>query len=144
LLARHFQDRIQIENLILAYEMNAFSVQAHKMRTILAILVAYAGINAEQVCIRTVNALPQGDAKLWYGQMTGVADGKEVFARHIVFAALDLFRFFKIAKNATTHENVGCRIAIRFYFIKALIYPLNAILAVDHLNVAWISFWWIG
>jgi len=36
--------------------MNAFRVKAHKMGAVFAGISSYAGIDAEQVCIRTVGA----------------------------------------------------------------------------------------
>lgn len=58
-MVRHSQSWKQIENLILLDEMNSLGMKANKMRAILATFVTHARIDAEQVGIRAVCALPQ-------------------------------------------------------------------------------------
>lgn len=115
--------------------MNALGVQTHKMRAVFAVLIAHAGVDTEQVCIRTVGTFSKRDADLWNSQTTRFANSEEIFAGYIIFTALHIVIGIDVSEDSTAHKYMRSSIAIRFYFFEAFIHPVNAVLAMNHLNI---------
>jgi len=107
-------------------------MQPEEVDAELAALIAFAGLNAEQVGIRTVCAFAQGYANLGDRDMAGTADREEILALPEMFAASQIFVIFDKAENSTAHENMRMGAMIRFNLFEAFIGPINAIPAVDH------------
>jgi len=64
--------------------------------------------------------------------VTGAADGEEIRTECVMLAVLYFTRVFNVSKNPTTHENVRMSAVIRLDLFKALIHPVDAILAMNH------------
>jgi hypothetical protein len=112
--------------------MHPFGMQPNKMRAIFAVFTPYAGLNTEQIGIQAIGAFPHRNTDLWNRQTAGAANSKKILAGNIMLAVLYLFLFDIIAENSATHENMGMITAIRFDLIEVFIYPVYAILAVNH------------
>jgi hypothetical protein len=110
----HFQNGIQVKNLVLIYKLNALRIQADEMSAVLSIFLSHAGIHAEQICIRAVDAFAQRYADLGYGDPAGIADREEIFTQRVIPAALQLMVALDKAEYPTAHENVGMSAMIRF------------------------------
>jgi hypothetical protein len=66
--------------------------------------------------------------------MAGVAEGEEVFANYIMLAVLPVFLILDLTGNLTPHKNMRMRAMIGLDLFEALIYPVNTVLAVNHVN----------
>jgi hypothetical protein len=130
-LARHAQNRENINYLILVDEMHALGMQPNKMGAIFPVLFAHAGIKAEEISIRAIDAFPHRNANLGYRYFAGVADSEEVITGRIFIAILRRPGFLIGGKNFAAHKNVRLDIA-GFYVIQAFIHPVNAIFTMFH------------
>ena len=102
------------------------------MRAVFSIFFTDAGLNAEEIRIGTVDAFPQGNTDLGYGDFAGVADGKKVLAFGIVIATLPFVNAFKIAENTATHKNMGLLCRIILDLIEVFVNPVDTVSAVYH------------
>ena len=89
-------------------------MQSDEVCTVLAIFVALAGFNTEQIRIGAVRAFAQGNADFRNGDVAGCADSEKIFALPIVFAARQILVVFNEAENPTAHKNMGMSAMIRF------------------------------
>jgi hypothetical protein len=124
----------QVKNITIADQMHSFGMQSNKVSTELAIFMPYAGFDAEKVRIRAIGAFTQRNTYLRYRDMAGTADGEEIFALSIIFAARQFCTFFNEAEYSATHENMGMGAMIRLDLFKTLVCPVDAILTVNHKN----------
>lgn len=92
-------------------------MKADKVSAVFSIVVSNAGINAEEVGIRTVGTFSHGNTDPWHCDLAGIADYKEVFAFSIALAAFELVNSLKIAENAATHKNMRFFLRIILYFL---------------------------
>jgi hypothetical protein len=130
--ARHSQDREHVKDLAVVDQVRPFRVQTNKVGAIFPAFAANAGIDAEQVGIRTVDAFRQRDTDLGNGDFTGTANREEVPAGYVVPAFGEILVVFDEAENPASHENVRVLAVIGLDLFQAFIRPVDAVFTVYH------------
>jgi hypothetical protein len=114
--------------------MNSLGVQPNEMSAVLAILTTEARFDTEQVRVGAVNAFSQGHTNLWDDYVAGAADCKQILARNVSGAALEVAGLLAETEDPATHEDMRMGVVIGFNVLKTLIHPVDAVFAVDHKN----------
>jgi hypothetical protein len=109
-------------------------VQADEMGAVFSMVSADATIYAEEVRIRTVDALSKRDTYLGHREMAGVTDGEKVLAQKIVRATFERRVIFYVAINPAAHEDVRMSVLIRFDLLERFVHPVDTVSAVNHLS----------
>jgi hypothetical protein len=131
--AGHFQDREQVKDPAVVDQVHPFRVQTDKVGAIFPAFAANAGIDAEQVGVRTVDAFRERDADLGNGDFTGTANREEVPAGYVMLAFWEVLVVFNEAENPASHENVRMLAVIGLDLFQAFIRPVDAVFAVYHI-----------
>ena len=101
------------------------------MRAILAIVFAFAMVDAKQIRIRAVAALAQRNTNLGNGNLARTTDCEHVLAGGILRAMIQRLIIVAVAENPATHENVAMSAGVHFNLLKVFIDPVDAISAVN-------------
>jgi len=131
-LAGHAQDREKIEYLILVDQVYTFGVQTDEVSAVFAVISAHAGIDAEQICVRAIDALPEGNTDLRHHDFACITDNKEIVAFNVILALGQILVLFDEAKNPASHKNVRMLALIGLDFFQAFIHPVDAVFALNH------------
>ena len=126
----------QIEDLIDGYEVRPFCVQADKMSAVLPAVAAHAMVDAEQISVGTVDALPKRNTHLGDRDSTGGTQRKKVFALDKMRAAREGGAVFNVPEDPATVEEVGMTARVSLDLREAFVDPIDAVSAVYHYPVA--------
>ena len=132
IFARQLQVGEQVNNAVIGDKVHPLRIQTYEVSAVLAILVAHAGLHAEQVRIGAIGALAQRDADLRDRNAADAANGEEIRARLIIFATFQTLVVFPETEYPASHEDMGMRIAIGLNFLKAFIDPMDAVSTINH------------
>jgi hypothetical protein len=131
-LAGHSQRREEIEHFIVVDKVDTLGVKTDEVRAVFAAVSAYAVIHAEKIGVGAVDALSQGYADLRHGYVAGRANGEQVFADDVVCAAFKGCVTLDEAEYPAPHADVRVASAIFFDLLKTLVYPVDAVPAINH------------
>lgn len=128
--ARHFKNGEQIENVVLVNQLDSLRAQPDKVGAILAVVPAFAMIDAKQVGIGAVAAFTEGDTDLGDGNPAGAADCEQVLTLSVLPAGLECLIVVDVTEYPATHENMAVCARIHLYLLKGFVNPVDAISAV--------------
>ena len=113
-------------------QMHSLGMQSNEVCAVLAILIALAGFNAEQVGVGAVRTFTQRYTDFGDGDVAGTANGEEVLALPVMITAGQIFIVLDKTEDAAPHENVRVGIVISLDLLEAFIRPVDAIPTVNH------------
>jgi len=122
----------QVENLAVVDNVHPFGIQTHEVRTVLAALAAFAGLHAIKIRVRAVDAFAKRDTGLGNRNAAGAANREKILALPVVFAVFEAFVILDKAENPAAHKNVRVFVMVSLDLLQALIHPVDAVSAVNH------------
>lgn len=102
------------------------------MSAVFTTVAPHAGVNAEQIRVRTIDAFTQGNTDFGDGRLTCIANGKKVAAPAVIFTGLSLIISVEVSEDAASHENMGLIPGVCLYLLQAFIDPVYTVFAVNH------------
>ena len=99
----------------------------------LPVVAPDAVIDAEEICVGTVDALAQRDAYLGYGRMTGIAKREEIPAFDVMRAGFERGVVLDMTVDPAAHEDMLVCVNVSLDLLQAFVDPVNTVATVNHL-----------
>jgi len=135
-LARHSQDRENIIHAVVRDQVCPLRSQPDKVGAVLPTVPTNTPVEAKKVRVRAVGALAKRDADLRHRYPALRADREEVLADLVVVTAGEGRVVLQEAVDAASHEEVTGTLGVHLNLFEALVDPVDAITAIDHLPIS--------
>ena len=105
------------------------------MSAVLPALAPNARFNTEEVRVCTVGAFSQRHTNFGDDDVARTADCKQVLARNIARAALEIAGLLAEAEDPAAHKDMRMGVVIGFNVLKTFVHPVDTVFAIDHGNI---------